>query len=104
MKKPEPSGPEPLGDILARLFAARGFGRKQDRLRLERAFEASIDEEYKAHARPLNIRRGVLEIEVRSAVLMQELAQFHKRKLLESLRKNLQGITLNDLRFKAGVW
>ena len=29
-------GPESLGEILSRLFTARGWGRRQDRLRLEK--------------------------------------------------------------------
>ena len=53
---------------------------------------------------PLGIRRGVMEIEVDNAVLMQELAMFQKRKLLARLRELLKGTTLNDLKFKAGNW
>ena len=34
----EPSGPENLGDILGKLFAARGWGRKSERVRLELAW------------------------------------------------------------------
>ena len=34
----EPRGPEPIGEVLSRLFIARGWGRKQDRLRLESAW------------------------------------------------------------------
>ena len=33
-------GPESLGEILSRLFTARGWGRRQDRLRLEEAWIA----------------------------------------------------------------
>jgi hypothetical protein len=45
----------------------------------------------------------VLEVTVGNAVLLQELAHFHKRRLLEQLRKRLPGQALNDLRFRAGV-
>jgi len=40
---------------------------------------------------------------VDNAVLMQELAQFKKRRLLERLRTQLPEITFTDLRFRAGV-
>jgi len=50
------------------------------------------------------LKRGVLEVDVRNAVLIQELAQFHKRGLLGKLRKALPGVTLTDLKFRAGVW
>ena len=36
-------GPERLSEILSRLFAARGWGRQQDRLRLERAWAEGSD-------------------------------------------------------------
>ena len=52
----------------------------------------------------LGLRRGVLEVEVKNAVLMPELAQFHKRGLLAKLRQALPGVTLTDLKFRAGAW
>ena len=50
------------------------------------------------------LRRKVFEVEVRSAILLQELAQFHKRRLLEILRKLLPGVPITDLRFRSGAW
>jgi hypothetical protein len=40
---------------------------------------------------------------VGNAVLLQELAHYGKRRLLEELRRRLPGTTLTDLRFRAGV-
>jgi predicted nucleic acid-binding Zn ribbon protein len=100
----ESKGPERIGEILSRLFAARGWGRKQDRMRLERAWADAAGPEFNTQTRVLNIRRNVLEVEVKSAVLSQELAQFHKRRLLEVLRKALPGVTIADMRFRAGTW
>jgi predicted nucleic acid-binding Zn ribbon protein len=96
--------PEPLREILSRLFAARGWGRRQGRLHLERAWEESVGPEGAKHTRVLGVRRGVLEVEVDNAVLLQELAHFQKRPLLEQLRARLPGAKLNDLRFRAGAW
>jgi predicted nucleic acid-binding Zn ribbon protein len=96
-------GPERLGEILSRLFAARGWGRRQGRLHLERAWAEAAGSEYAAHTRPGALRRGVLEVTVDNAVLLQELAHFHKRRLLEQLRRQLPGTPLTDLRFRAGV-
>jgi len=45
----------------------------------------------------------VLEVVVGNAVLLQELTHFHKRRLLEQLRRRLPGTPLKDLRFRAGV-
>jgi predicted nucleic acid-binding Zn ribbon protein len=97
-------GPETVGDILGRLFASRGWGRKNDRLRFERAWEAAVGPELLKDTRVNGLRRGVLEVEVGNAVLLQELAQFHKRNLLAKLRQGLPGVTLTDLKFRAGAW
>jgi predicted nucleic acid-binding Zn ribbon protein len=101
----DPKGPEALGEILSRLFTARGWGRRQDRLRLEEAWAAAAGACGVAaqHTRVGALRRGVLEVTVGSSVLLQELAHYHKRRLLEQLRGRLPGVTVTDLRFRAGV-
>jgi predicted nucleic acid-binding Zn ribbon protein len=96
-------GPEKLGEILGRLFTARGWGRRQGRLHLERAWAEAVGPDFAAQTRVGNLRRGVLEVVVANAVLLQELAHFHKRRLLEQLRRRLPGTPLTDLRFRAGV-
>jgi len=50
------------------------------------------------------LRRGVLEVEVRTGVLMQELAQFRKRTLLAALRAALPTTVITDIKFRVGVW
>lgn len=97
-------GPERLKEVLSRLFTARGWGRRQGRLHLEKAWAAAAGPEHAAHTRVAGIRRGILEVEVNNSVLLQELAQFHKRRLLNTLRSSLAGTTVTDLRFKAGTW
>src|SRR6476659_5165231 len=98
-------GPEPLKEILAQLFAARGWGRRQGRLHLEKAWAAAVGPEHASQTRVAGItRRGVLEVEVNSAVLQQEFAHYHKRRLLEALRAALPGTAIADLRFRAGAW
>ena len=97
-------GPEKITDILGQLFLARGWGRKNDRLRLEAAWAEAAGEPLMTDTRLLGMKRGVMEIEVRNAVLIQELTQYHKRGLLGKLRKALPGVTLTDIKFRAGVW
>ena len=43
------------------------------------------------------MRRGILEVEVDSAVLLQELAHYHKRWLLEALRATVERVARTDL-------
>ena len=42
---------KPLGEILSRLFAARGWGRKQERLKLEQAWADAAGAEIAARRR-----------------------------------------------------
>ena len=105
LKRPIPEqGPELVGEVLSRLFTARGWGRRQGRLHLEKAWADAVGPEHASHSRVGNLRRGILEVEVDSAILLQELAHYHKRRLLEQLRENLPGNTLTDIRFRAGTW
>jgi predicted nucleic acid-binding Zn ribbon protein len=97
-------GPERLSEILSRLFTARGWGRQQERLRLEQAWAESAGADYISITRVAGFRRRVLEIEVKGAIPLQELNQFHKRKILERLRKALAGVTIADLKFRAATW
>ncbi len=99
-----PKGPELLSEVLSRLFAARGWGRRQERLHLEEAWADAVGPERTANTRVGGLRRGILEVEVNNAILLQELAQFHKRKILERLRQRLPRATLTDIRFRTGTW
>jgi predicted nucleic acid-binding Zn ribbon protein len=96
-------GPEPLGEILSRLFTARGWGRRGERLHLEEAWLSVVGAESARATRLGTIKRGVLEVTVGNGVLMQELAHYHKKRLLQELRKKLPSLTLSDIRFRAGV-
>src|SRR6516225_7679130 len=98
-----PARPEKLGEILSRLFAARGWGRRHERLRLEETWAEIVGQQASMQTRVGTLRRGVLEIVVGSSVLLQELAHFQKRRLLEQLRARLTGVTINDLRFRSGA-
>ena len=101
INKPEPD-PEPIKEILARLFTARGWGRRQERIHLTRAWVAAVGPEYEPHSRVLGLKRGIFEVEVDSAVLVQELMHYHKRRLLTALREKLPGHPIKELRFKVG--
>src|SRR6185369_13166088 len=96
-------GPERVGEVVARLFSARGWGRSQERQRLEQAWAEAVGAEHVGHTRIGALRRGVLEVVVDNAVLLQELAGYHKRRLLQQLRRLLPNTPVNDLRFRAGV-
>lgn len=93
--------PEPIGEIVSRLFAAKGWGRRQDRARLEAIWAEAAGPQAAAETRVGALRKGVLEVIVGNAVMLQELAHFHKRRLLEQLQRRLP--TVKELRFRTGV-
>lgn len=97
----EPKGPEALKDILGQLFVARGWGRVSERARLEKAWAQAAGEIVARQTRVVSLKRGILEVEVRGGVLLQELASFHKRKLLETVSTLLSNQQIRDLRFRA---
>jgi predicted nucleic acid-binding Zn ribbon protein len=97
-------GPESLAEILSRLFTAKGWGRRQARMHLEKAWADAAGPNFAAATRVLALKQGILEIEVASAVLQQELAGFYKRQLLTKLRAALTDEKINDLRFRAGTF
>ncbi len=101
--KPE-KGPEPLKEILAQLFTSRGWGRRAARQQLENAWAEAVGVQHQSHTRVTQIRRGILEVEVDSAILLQELASFQKRGLLEKMKKAVPNQGIKDLRFKSGTW
>jgi hypothetical protein len=106
MSPPKDQGPELLRDILGRLFAARGWGRRQGQLRLEQAWAQAIQSLGPQFAQQTQVSalrpRGVLEINVSNSALRQELVGYHKKPLLEQLRKLLPDVTVTELRFRAG--
>ena len=61
-------GPEKLSDVLGRLFTSRGWGRKNDRLRLESAWAAAAGEALLKDTAVLGMKRGVLEVAVRNEI------------------------------------
>lgn len=93
-------GPEALGEILSRLFTARGWGRRQGRLRLERAWAEAIGPAGLEATQIGNLRGGVLEVFVDNTVFLQELVHYQKRRLLEHLRVELPDLIITDLRFR----
>ncbi len=102
--KDRAKGPEALTDVLGRLFLAKGWGRLSEKAKLEAAWRTVAGEAIANDTRVTSHRRGVLEIEVKSGVLMQELVQFQKRSLLKGLREGLPHLTFTDLKFRSGTW
>jgi len=98
----ESSAPELLGEVLSRLFAARGWGRRTERLRLEQAWAQIAGPKVAASTCLGRLQRGVLEVIVGNSILLQELAHFQKRQLLEALQAR-SPTPVTGLRFRIGA-
>jgi predicted nucleic acid-binding Zn ribbon protein len=98
----EKAGPERLGEVLSHLFVARGWGRRLERLQLEMAWAQAAGPTIAAATQLGNLRRGVMEVIVGNAALLQELAHFQKRSLLEAFQARTTA-KVSDLRFRIGV-
>jgi len=96
-------GPERLAEVLSRLFTVRGWGQRQDRLRLEEAWRQVVGEAVALKTAPGALRRGVLEVLVSDAVLFQELAGYEKRRILDSLQQVLGKTRVTAIRFRLGT-
>jgi predicted nucleic acid-binding Zn ribbon protein len=93
--------PQRLGEVLSQLFTSRGWGRQQERLQVEEAWREAAGEAA-ARSQVLAWRKGVLEIQLQDAVLMHELAQFQKSRLVAALNTLLGPGRVKELRFRLG--
>ena len=91
-----------LSEVLADLFAARGYSRFQAVSELDQAWETTVGEPVCHQTRVSGLRRGVLSVTVAHPVLHQELSAFHKPVLLAALRRALPSMAIHDIRFRVG--
>lgn len=116
-----PAPPAALGQVLADLFAGRGYARMRGTEDLRAAWAAALGAagdstprsgagaEARAHAQLLvrrtrvdALKRGVLTITVAHPVLLEELAAYRKPALLEFLRRMSPDNPIHDIRFRLG--
>lgn len=98
------STPENLADVLGRMFVSRGWGRVSERTQLEAAWTQVAGDDFRAVTRVAGLRRGILEIEGKNAVVIQELTHFHKKRILTALRTLLPKQKITDVKFRATAW
>ncbi|MCI0493157.1 MAG: DUF721 domain-containing protein [Planctomycetes bacterium] len=94
--------PKKIGDVLAELITARGYGRIQASCNLQAAWQAAAGEALTRFTRVGQIRRGQLEITVANSAVLQELT-FQKHRILAELAQSLSDTNLRGLRFRMGA-
>jgi predicted nucleic acid-binding Zn ribbon protein len=94
--------PKKIGDVLAQLITARGYGRLQADGELLAAWRTTVGEPFARFTRPGHIRRGLLEITVANSAIVQELT-FEKQRILAALQLEFPHARIHDLRFRIGA-
>ena len=99
MTYPYRRAPKPVGDLLGPALKALGMPSKRLTGRVAAAWEQTAEPEWRDKVRPARLTGGVLVIEVSSASLREELAQFHSARLLDVLKTTLPDVPLVGIRF-----
>lgn len=94
------SGPAKIGDLLSTILAKYGYANRTAQEELERAWRQAASDRIQKHTRIGSVRRGVLEVFVDNAVLLQQLESYHKEELLAKLREVVRHSSVESLRFR----
>ena len=92
--------PQPLGDVLSRLIALRGYGRVRGQRQLADVWREAAGEKIAANTKVMGLKNGVLQIGVSNAALLSELASFHRHSLLDALRSSGRDLVIRDVKFR----
>lgn len=93
------SEPSSLSQALTQLIALRGYNRFQGNQDLQTAWATVAGPAHAAHSRPLKISRGVLQVRVDNAPLMNELMSFHGPELVRRLQAEFPSLKIKQLKF-----
>lgn len=94
-----PRDPSRWSNLLANLMALRGYGQLESTAAVEEAWTAAVGTEMAAQTRLGKVQRGVLQVFVKSSVLIQELT-FRKQRLVAELIRRLPDHKIRDLRLR----
>jgi predicted nucleic acid-binding Zn ribbon protein len=94
--------PKTIGNVLAQLITARGYGRIQADSNFAGAWQTAVGPALAKYTLPGRLRRGVLEITVTNSMAVQELT-FQKQQILAKLQTQLPDARIRDLRFRIGA-
>lgn len=94
------SEPTHLSTALSELITRRGWARTQGNAQIAAAWKQAAGDRIADRTKVLGLNRGVLEIGVANAALLNELSSFHSAQLLEKLKTKYSEQTIRDLRFR----
>jgi predicted nucleic acid-binding Zn ribbon protein len=93
--------PKKIGNVLAQLITARGYGRIQATAGFSAAWQQAAGESIAKFTCPGRLRRGILEVMAANSMIIQELT-FQKQQILKQLQTALPDAKIRDIRFRVG--
>lgn len=93
--------PRKAADIVAQLFAKKGYGATKTDSTLREAWTQAAGPGLARFSEPGAIRRGKLEVTVANSAMMQELT-FEKDRLLRAMQQALPDARIDEIRLKIG--
>ncbi|MGL4511924.1 MAG: DciA family protein [Lacipirellulaceae bacterium] len=93
--------PKRVRDVLAQVFAKRGYAAVRGAEALAEAWAAAVPAEYLRMTRVAGLRAGKLEVVVASSAVVEELG-FRKREILAAVRDAAPTARISDLRLRVG--
>lgn len=94
--------PERIGDVVQRLLRDLRLPSKLELEELSRTWEELLGVDLCRRCRVSGLKGNVLQVEVDSPALLNELRFFRRDELIESLHKALPHIVITNIRFVHG--
>ena len=94
------SMPGTLGAALSEFIALKGLASPRSDARLAQMWAEVAGERIAERTRVMGINRGVLQVAVVSSAMLNELASFHRDRLIEELRAREPRLKLRDIKFR----
>ncbi|MFN3190943.1 MAG: DUF721 domain-containing protein [Aureliella sp.] len=100
-QRPSRLTPKPIGSVVKRLLAQRGYGETQSNQRLADEWARAAGSNLAQLTRPANIVRGNLVVYAQNSAAMQELA-FSQQQILKALQQSLPEMNIKGIRPRIG--
>jgi len=92
--------PSHLSFAITEIVALRGLAREQGNVQLEQLWRDVAGIKIAGKSKAISIRRGILQVEVFNASLLNELVAFHKPALLQAMKEQHSDQKIRDIKFK----
>ncbi|MEM8736720.1 MAG: DUF721 domain-containing protein [Planctomycetota bacterium] len=100
-QRPSRLNPKPIGSVVKRLLAQRGYGETRSNQRLAEEWARAAGSDLAKLTKPANIVRGNLVVYAQNSAAMQELA-FSQPQILKALQQGLPEMNIKGIRPRIG--